>query len=330
MATINSEGFFARLEDMFRPFVAELGIPESVFTRQDVEISTVKYAELLETVAREVDPDFGLEMGERLTAKDMGVVGHAISAAPDVRTMLRLMSTYLYVFSQSNTMRLDVGESRAVLIYKVTILSPEQRRQDAECCMAYVSNMIRSHTGVEFTPQLVEFEHSKPRSVKRHRQVFGCEVAFSRKSNRLHFDKILLDTPFLSSDPGLLEALRFYLEDRIKVRSETEDIIAKIKHLISSSLVNGVPDQTRIADDLGMSARTLQRRLHDKEVVFADLVDEIRCAIAQDYIAHYEFSLTDVSMMLGYGELSSFSRAFKRWTGSSPDLARKSYIEESG
>ena len=148
-------------------------------------------------------------------------------------------------------------------------------------------------------------------------------MVFDRKSNRIHFDKTILTAPVLSSDPGLLKALRFYLDDRLKVRSEKEDLVAKLRHLISSSLVNGVPDQKRIAEQLGMSARTLQRRLRDNEVVFADLLDEIRCAIAQDYVSHSEFSLTDVSMMLGYGELSSFSRAFKRWTGSSPDLVRK-------
>jgi AraC-like DNA-binding protein len=330
MPTIHSEGFFARFENQFRPFVAELGIPDAVFTRQDVEVVTTKYAELLETVAREVDPYFGLEMGENLTAKDMGVVGHAISAAPDIGTMLRLMSVYLYVFSQSNTMRLDVGENRAALTYKVTILSPEKIRQDAECTMAYATSLIRRLSGVQFKPELVEFVHARPKSVSRHQQLFGCEVVFGRKSNRLHFDKRILGTPVLTSDPGLLRALRFYLDDKIKVRSETEDIITKIRHLISGSLVNGVPDQKRIADQLGMSARTLQRKLRDKEVVFADLVDEIRYAIARDYLPHTEFSLTDVAMMLGYGELSSFSRAFKRWTGSSPDLFRKSYIEESG
>ena len=224
----------------------------------------------------------------------------------------------------SNTMRLDVGENRAAVTYKATILSPEQLRQDAECSLAYVTSLIRELSGVEFKPLFVEFEHSRPKSVSRHRQLFGCEVAFGQKSNRLHLDKRMLDTPVLSSDSGLLQALRFYLDDKIKVRSETEDLIAKIRHLISSSLVNGVPDQKRIADQLGMSARTLQRRLRDKEVVFADLVDEVRYEIAQDYVSHSEFSITDVSMMLGYNELSSFSRAFKRWSGVSPHQLRES------
>jgi AraC-like DNA-binding protein len=328
LATILSEGFFARLEDKFRPFVADLGIPETVFSQQDVEVCTEKYAELLEVVARELDPDIGLEMGERMIAQDMGVVGHAMAAAPDIGSMLVLMAKYLYVFSQSNNMRLDVGGNRAALSYQVTILSPDKIRQDAECSLAYITCIIRSLSGRGFTPDLVEFAHLKPESIKRHRQLFGCEIAFERKSNRLHFDNKVLDIPVISSDPGLLRALRFYLDDKIKIRSEREGIIAKIKHLISSSLVKGVPDQKRIAEQLGMSARTLQRRLSEQDVVFANLVDEIRLAIAQDYVLHSEFSLTDISIMLGYGELSSFSRAFKRLTGKSPDFARKNCTED--
>ena len=114
------------------------------------------------------------------------------------------------------------------------------------------------------------------------------------------------------------------------MRSETEDFISKIRHLISNSLISGMPDQKRIADQLGMSARTLQRRLHDKQVVFADLVDDIRYTVAQDYVTHSEFSLTDVAMMLGYNELSSFSRAFKRWSGVSPHQLRESAKKTAG
>ena len=78
-----------------------------------------------------------------------------------------------------------------------------------------------------------------------------------------------------------------------------------------------------------MSGRTLQRKLRDENLAFADLVDDIRYAIAQDYVLHSDFSLTDISMMLGYGELSSFSRAFKRWAGNSPESVRKSLSDNS-
>jgi AraC-like DNA-binding protein len=329
MPTIYSEQFFARFEEQFRPFVKQLGIPETVFTQHDVEVATSKYVELLEIVGRKSNPYIGLEMGESMTVQDMGVVGHAMAAAPDVGTMLTLLSKYLYVFSQSNTVRLDLGESRAAITYTVTILSPDLVAQETESSIAYITTMIRHMASPDFKPSLVEFRHTRPSSAQRHEQFFGCEVQFNRKSNRLHFDRKILNMEITSSDPGLLEALRFYLDDQLKVRSEEKDILARIRHLISSSLVNGVPDQRRIAAQLGTSARTLQRRLSEQNIVFADMVDEIRLSIARDYVLHSEFSLTDISMMLGYGELSSFSRAFKRLTGESPDHARKSIAVEA-
>jgi AraC-like DNA-binding protein len=323
MPTIHSEGFFTRFKDQFRPFLKELGIPETVFTRHDVEVATTKYVELLETVGRESNPHIGLEMGESMTVQDMGVVGHAMAAAPDIGAMFALLSKYLYVFSQSNTVRLDLGENRAAITYKVTILSPDQVAQETESSLAFITTMVRQLSSTDFNPNLVEFRHARPASAHRHEQFFGCEVLFNRKSNRLHFDRKTLNTDIISSDQGLLEAMRFYLDDQLKMRSEEEDILDRIRHLISSSLVNGVPDQKRIAAQLGVSARTLQRRLSEQDRVFADMVDEIRLSIAQDYVLQSEFSLTDISMMLGYGELSSFSRAYKRLTGESPDRARK-------
>ena len=326
MPTIHSEKFFSRFEEQFRPFVAKLGIPEAVFCRPDVEIPTSKYAELLETIAREANPHIGLEMGERLTLPDMGVVGHAMAATANIGEMLGVMSQYLYIFSHSNTVRLDVGEKYAAVSYDVTILQPDLIRQDAECALCYFTSMIRSSSPRAFSPVLVEFKHSKLEGTTRHRALFGCDVKFEGPSNRLHFDRDVLSYPVLTADAGLLEALKFYLDDRLKVRSEERDLLAKTRHLISASLSQRVPDQSMIASQLGMSARTLQRKLAEFEVVFSDLVDDIRCDIATDYLLHTEYDLTDISLMLGYSELSSFSRAFKRWTGNNPQETRRTGI----
>jgi AraC-like DNA-binding protein len=85
----------------------------------------------------------------------------------------------------------------------------------------------------------------------------------------------------------------------------------------------GTPDLVKVASQLGMSKRTLQRKLAEKDIVFSDLVESISRTIAMDYVQHTDYSLTDVALMLGYAELSSFSRAFKRWSGVSPQQARE-------
>jgi AraC-like DNA-binding protein len=330
MATIFSEGIFAKFEEQFRPYVAEFGIPESVFTQRDVEISSQKYAELLEAVARHANPHIGLDLGETLEPRDLGVMGHAMSASATVGEALSVFSRYLYVLSQSNTIRLDFGEDTVVCTYAVTILQPDLVRQDAEMAISWITSIIRTLSGKSFRPLLVEFCHSQPETTRKHHDFFACDVHFQRRNNRLHFPRKVLDYPVLSADKGLFEALVFYLDSQLSLRSEEDDLLAKVRHLISISLSEGLPDLNQVASQLGMSGRTLQRKLRDENLAFADLVDEIRYGIAQDYISHSEFSLTDISMMLGYGELSSFSRAFKRWSGGSPESLRKTHCDNSG
>ena len=314
---------FQKFEDQFRPFISELNIPETIFTRRDVEISDVKYIELLETVARERNPYIGLEMGEGLATEDLGVMGHAVSATSDIGEALKIFSNYVYVFSQSNVIRLDIGEDKAVFTYRVKILKPDLCRQDAEFALAYTTNFIRSLSRKGFRPDLIEFEHTPLASSTRHRNQFGCEVGFEKRANRIHFNKSVLEYPVCSSEPGLLEALRFYLDDRMKVRSEDDDLLSKVRHLISISLGDDGPDNKKIASTLGMSSRTLQRKLASQNIAFSDLVDSIRSSVAMEYVRHSDYSLTDVALMLGYSELSSFSRAFKRWTGNNPQQIRE-------
>jgi len=329
MSTILSEGIFARFEPQFRPFLAELEIPESVFTRRDVEVSLHKYSELLETVARKNNPCIGLDLGQRLETRDLGVIGHAMSASATIGEALTVFSRYIYVLCQSNNIRLDLGEGRAVFTYNVTMLQPDLVRQDAEFVLGLITTMIRRLSGRSFRPRLVEFCHRSLESTKKHQNLFDCDIAFERRQNRIHFSKMVLNYPILSADQGLLEALLFYLDDRLCLRSEEEDLLAKVRHLISISLGDGLPDLSQVASHLGMSGRTLQRKLGEKKIVFSDMVEMVCRSIAVEYVRHTTYSFTDIALMLGYNDLSSFSRAFKRWTGTGPLYAREEQQEVS-
>ena len=328
MSTIISEGIFARFEDQFRPFVAKLEIPESIFTRRDVEIPLLKYAELLETVARNTNPCIGLDLGQNLAPKDLGVIGHAVSATTNIGDALAVFSRYIYVLCHANTIRLDLGEDKAVFTYNVMILQPDLVRQDAEFVLGLITTMIRKFSGRSFRPRLIEFCHSPPENTKRHQSLFDCEIAFNRRKNRIHFSRKVLEYPVLTADQGLLEALIYYLDSRLSLRSEEDDLLAKVRHLISISLGDGLPDLNQVASQLGMSGRTLQRKLGEENVVFSDMLETVCKSIAVEYVLHTEYSITDIALMLGYNDLSSFSRAFKRWTGMGPLSAREAQQDE--
>jgi AraC-like DNA-binding protein len=313
---------------MFRRFERELGacadrlgVTRDIFRRPDISISIEHYLRMLECAARSTDASIGFTMGSTLAAGDLGPLGHAAAAAATVRDMLSLLSNYLYVFAHANVLRIDIGQRRFAAAYDAT--DPiVVHQQDVELALTFVITQIRALTGSMVSPKLVEFEHDRPdyaRTMARH---FGCNVAFRSGGNRAHYANATLDLPIRSSDPSLRDALEFYLRERLKVRGEDADLGHKAAHLIATSLSRGVPDIGDTATTLGVSARTLQRRLKEEGLVFKDMVETIRRGIARQYVHHSDVALTDIALMLGYSELSAFSRAFRRWTGESPRQAR--------
>ncbi len=322
MQTIYSERMFSRFERELGPCADDLDIPRSIFQRPDVEFSIEKYYRLLECAAGSTDPHIGLSMGKRLRASDLGAFGHAIEVAPTVAHALRIMERYLYVFAHANVIRVDVGKKILVVSYNLTDSHIAIHQQDVELVMTLIAKIIRDITGRQLNPALLELAHSRPGYHKLIQSHFECEVHFDRSFNRLQYPAHVLELPVVSHEPSLLQALEFYLADRLKLRSEDNDLLEKVNHLIATSLGEGVPELEAIAEALGLSRRTLQRRLSEAGVVFSDMVDVVRREIARDYVLHSGHSLTDISMMLGYQELSSFSRAFRRWYDASPQELR--------
>ena len=323
MQTIYSERMFSAFEKELGPCADELGIPRSIFQRPDVEFPIEDYYRLLECAARSTDPHIGLSMGTALSASNLGAFGHAVMVSPDVGYGLKLVERYIYVFAHANVVRLDVGKELFLLNYNLTDPHLAIHRQDVELVLSLLAKTIRDISGRQLNPTVVEMAHSRPDYHKELQAHFGCELRYDRGFNRLQYPSHVLEMPAQNPEPSLLQALEFYLADRLKLRSEDGDLLDKVNHLIATSLGEGVPEVGAIAAMLGLSRRTLQRRLSEADAVFSDMVDAVRREIARDYVLHSNHSLTEISLMLGYQELSSFSRAYRRWFKASPQQLRE-------
>jgi AraC-like DNA-binding protein len=104
---------------------------------------------------------------------------------------------------------------------------------------------------------------------------------------------------------------------------EEDDFIARVKAAIANELPSGQPNDKDIAKMFCMSSRTLQRRLSAEGTNFSQMLDAVRRYLAEQYVTDPSLSLTEISFLLGFSRLSSFSRAFRRWTGQSPSAARE-------
>ncbi|MCY1280151.1 HTH-type transcriptional regulator VirS [compost metagenome] len=320
--TVYAEAFLQRYADIFRPCLAAVGLDESVLERADAKIPLNQYTALLE-VAAQSHPNLGLRLGlgligPRVNNSLMGGVGHAARSAPDVRAMLDCASRYIVVHAQASEVSWRLQAGRLEISYRVTDPSITQRRQDAEFALGTLYTMLRGSTGERFAPLRVEFAHPQPADISLHREVFQCPLRFDQVTNLMVWPAEMLDAPLLSADPRLFQALLPGLEEDRRRRLADTDLTTRISLVVEARLSSGRISLEEVASELCMSKRTLQRRLQELELEFAELVEEIRQALAIDLVRQSSRSLTEIAQQLGYNEASSFTRAFRRWTGVTP------------
>jgi AraC-like DNA-binding protein len=299
-----------------------VGLDESIFTAPDIEIPIDVCSQLLERVAED-DPSVAVRMGQAMEPTDLGVLGHAMLASRDVQQLLETLSCFIYVVVQDKEIRLDLSRDCAVVSYRFLAQDAGPYRRDVEYSVCAIAKCINVAVGRTIRPLRVEYEHPRPDYAKAYSAAFDCPVHFERGGNRLHYDRSTLKLPVASHDARLYQALLFFLEDKLKSRKQDDDLLGKLRHLVATSLHAGLPQLVDVARQLGLSERTLQRRLAEQGIVFNELVDGTRKAIALEYLRDRRYRLTDIAQIVGYSEASSFTRACRRWTDKSPTELRR-------
>ncbi|QXI40305.1 AraC-like transcriptional regulator QhpR [Pseudomonas xantholysinigenes] len=320
--TVVSEDFFRRFKTIFAPHLATLGIDLPLLERADIEIPGEQYIALWEA-AGSANPSVGLELGSQTEAGDFGALGHAMHCAPSVEQMLLTLHTYIVVFAQES--RVDYSHAGRLLriTYQVTDNTVLSRRQDAEFAIAAILRQLQLITASPVRPLRVDFEHARPADVAVHKQLFQCPVHFNQPGNSLSLPAEVLELPVRQGNERLFKALAPYLEREREQRSVSDELLPQVTRMIALGMASGVPSLDEVSARMGLSRRTLQRRLKEQEIEFSVLVEEVRRDLAVGYLNHSDFSMTQISLLLGYAESGSFTRAFRRWTGQSPQQFRQ-------
>ncbi|MCZ7599600.1 MAG: AraC family transcriptional regulator [Gammaproteobacteria bacterium] len=196
------------------------------------------------------------------------------------------------------------------------------KRQDAELSLGMFCNIFRHALGNDWSPLEVCFEHSAPDGADEHTTCFGAPVRFNARTNAIAFRRGDLDTPMPQADPYLYSIVESFLKSRCHVEPSPEDVAAVIRDTIKLNLNERTPTATEVARIMGLTGYGLRKLLRSHGLSFRDLLRAARQDLALKYMADPEVSLTDIALVLGYSELSAFSRAFHAWTGMSPQRYR--------
>lgn len=288
-------------------------------TAPTLHLPLATFCDLFEEAARRTGSDnFGLWFGRQFNPHDLGMWGYAALSSPTLGSALENLVDLFRYQQSSSTMKLRREDSRRMrLEYQIQTPAIVARRQDAELSLGQFTNLIRECCGRNWSPTEIQFEHPRPVEWRQHEMAFGAPVFFGCPSNAIIFDVDLLDRPMPGRDLKLLTMMRTCLE-LLGSQGRSDTLVDRVRGAIRQRLPDGTPELEEIAAALHVPSAAIRRELAEEGQGFREAIDAIRFELAEHYLQQRHLPLSEIALLLGYSELSAFTRAFTRWSGLSP------------
>jgi AraC-like DNA-binding protein len=304
-----------------RTLLREVGIDPAALADPDMPVPAGAVFALLENAARASGwRNFGLRMAESRRLADFGAVSLLIAHQASLREGLETTLRHLHMINAALT--IDVEDTGDLVVIREGLIVEDARPtpQSYELAVGAMFRMCSALLGPRWRPQMVTFTHEAPEDLSVHRRMFGPNVQFEGDFNGVVVSGADLDRANPSADPRLATYARRYVEElgQPEPISTSQEVRKAAYHLLPS----GRASIAQVAGALGLNVRTLQRRLAAEDAEFSDLVNAIRRELALQHLETPGLSLTHVAGLLGYRQLSSFTRWFGAEFGVSPTAWR--------
>ncbi len=262
------------------------------------------------------DPCYGLSAAKIWRPSDLGALGYAWLASSSLRTSLNRLSRYARIATDLLELNLSEQDERFILEFNfIDNKTPLIAQIDGS--MAIVMEMCRINYVAPLDPISISVTHAEANCQSQYYAYYRCPIQFNQAVNSISLALDAIDITLPSSNPYLAQ-----LHDQIMLKYisllDKEDIIDRIKKIIARLLPSGEISDQKVAAVLHLSSRSLQRRLNKNGTTFKQLLREVRQDLAGEYLLKKDFSLAEIAFQLGFSEQSSFTRAFKQWTGQTP------------
>lgn len=267
------------------------------------------------------DPAIGLRVSRFVSPTTFHALGYALVASGSLREVFERIVRYHQVISDALDLELTRGKDRYCFTLKVPEGSPAPAREAIDAFAAIYVRTCRNRLGRDYAPLAVYLRRPEPADPKQWHAVFRAPIFFAADEDRLEFSIEDFESHLDDANPELAEHNETVLKRALtQLRLLTWE--RKVLDAIEAQLPEGEPSAERIAETLHLSLRSLQRHLADEGCRFDTLLNECRENLALQHLRDPQCSLSEISYLLGFADTSSFSRAFKRWTGMTPGQFR--------
>ena len=260
------------------------------------------------------DEALGLHMAEAIPTGALDLLEYAFRASPTLDSAIKQVVRYGRAVGERLLPVVAAEGDRLSVDW--TGLAERQR---IEFAMSFLVRLAREATGTSISPVEVRFAHSPPANLSAHREFYRAALRFDERSNQLVFARTDLDRPFRSADPALSRVMCRRLEKMLtQALAQGDSTSAIVRRLLLENLARGEPSAAQTARELGLSERTLHRRLRDEGTSFRTILDTIRGELATELLCEPRIGIGEIAFVLGYSEPAAFYRFFRRLTGQTP------------
>lgn len=296
---------------------AAAGIEQTPTNDPMERLSTAEIAALFhQCVEITGNPAIGLTVARFMHPSSLHALGYSLLCSSTLRDCCERLVNYFRLVSDQAELRIREDAGRFCLTTHV--LSEGLAHETVDTWHAFVVRLFRLLYRPDLAPLSVSLARPCPAGYEEHyRRSFHTEVVFNTTCCEICIDPAIVDEPLIGGNREIAQQNDRIIEEYLAALDRA-DIVTRVKQVIIETLSSGHCSKQRVAQELAMSPSALQQKLAQRDTTFQDLLNAVRESLARAYMEQGRISITEMSFMLGFADTSSFTRAFRRWTGQSP------------
>ncbi|MBR0719871.1 AraC family transcriptional regulator [Bradyrhizobium liaoningense] len=305
------------------PVMSGAGLTSKDIQDEKRRLDASAQVRMLELAAKEMQDDcFGFHLARDFELGEIGLLYYVMSSSERLRDALQNAERYCAINNEGVRLRVSLTD-RLAIGFEYLNIDRLSDRHHVEFWLVTLVRTCRTLSGAKLAPNQIKLKHFRPETPSDVRSYLGCEIEFGANRDEILFGAPIGALPVLGADVRLNRLLLRYADEalssraarRASIRSQVEDQMVQL-------LPHGKANALEIARRLGMSRRTLARALSAEGTAFSGVLETLRQALAKRYLRERDLPISEIAWLLGYGEISSFTHAFARWTGSTPTAFR--------
>jgi AraC-like DNA-binding protein len=307
-----------------KPLLAKCGLTVQQVKDRATRFEADNESKFVNLAAQVLGDDFlGFNLARTFDLREIGLTYFVLASAETLGEAFPRVARYSRIVNEGIVIRYAAGKQTTLTLDYVGIT----RRLYQHEVEAWITALIRTFqqlTGTSLAPSTVKFIHYRDKLPSDLNRLLGAHVSFGADSDEFSFPAAVKNMPIVSADPYLDKILITYSEEVLSRRgTPSSTFCSNVENAIAVLLPHSKPKMSDIARKLGITRRTMARRLSSEGLTYSGVLSDLRYELAKHYLGEQGLSISRIAWLLGYHEVSAFTHAFKRKSGRTPNQFRR-------